>query len=226
MATEAPRLFHGGVPGLRPGDLIEPGHKRGPKRRAIGLHAPRVDPPSLRRDVVYLTPSRLYAAFHAHVYPRGDVYRVEPVGRLDPSSEDYIETFTAKSARVVAAVERAVVLSASDERRFTREYLRAQGSERRSTRLDEAQTAELVRGGLFAAGPAGMRPGSRLDGSATITNSLLTAEGEAAMSGGVAYQVRPVGPLKIVRRGSFVLGMASACEVVGLATPLALGGAA
>src|SRR5665647_3712743 len=74
-------LYHGGVPGLRPGDLIEPGHPRGPYRRRFEALGPlrEIDPPARNADLVYLTPSRIYAAGFAHAWPYGDLYRVEPV---------------------------------------------------------------------------------------------------------------------------------------------------
>jgi hypothetical protein len=119
------RLFHGGVPGLRAGDLIEPGHERKVHDGCAWCAARAQLPPSadglaLQVDRVYLTPERLYARHYASLYGRGDLYRVEPVGELQRSTEDTVETWTAPAARVVAALDRAVVLSPSERRRLYR----------------------------------------------------------------------------------------------------------
>ena len=107
------RLWHGGVPGLRPGDLITPGHHR------LGItgcpicagrdagNTNQIDPPSRRPDKIYLTTSREYARFYAAL-SRGDLYRVSPVGPVQRSAEDTIATYMASSARVVAVYARAV----------------------------------------------------------------------------------------------------------------------
>lgn len=121
------RLWHGGVPDLKPGDLIEPGHQRKSHdgcpwcaaRDEGGAHL-GIDPPSERADQVYLTPIREYARFHASLYGRGDLYRVEPVGDVERSTEDTIETWTAPTARVVAVVERYVLLTPGQRRQINR----------------------------------------------------------------------------------------------------------
>ncbi|MCM6777904.1 hypothetical protein NDR87_31600 [Nocardia sp. CDC159] len=123
------RLFHGGVPGIRVGELIEPGHGRRRhdgcpwcEARARGESHFGMDGPSKHADLVYLTPNRLYAKYYASLWGRGDLYRVEPVGKVERSTEDSIETFTAPSARVVAVVDRAVLLTMSERRRLYREW--------------------------------------------------------------------------------------------------------
>lgn len=119
------RLFHGGVPGLRAGDLIEPGHDRQKHDGCAWCAARAALPPerdgdALHSDRVYVTPERLYARYYASLYGRGDLYRVEPVGELQRSTEDNVETWTAPAARVVAALDRAVLLSPSERRRLYR----------------------------------------------------------------------------------------------------------
>lgn len=121
------RLWHGGVPDLRPGDLIEPGHARKSHdgcpwcaaREAGGAHL-GIDPPSAHTDRVYLTTVREYARFHASLYGRGDLYRVEPLGEVARSTEDTIETWMAPAARVLAVVDRAVLLTSGQRRRLNR----------------------------------------------------------------------------------------------------------
>lgn len=119
------RLFHGGVPGLRAGDLIEPGHERKVHDGCAWCAARAELPPSadglaLQVGRVYLTPERVYARYYASLYGRGDLYRAEPVGELVRSTEDTFETWTATAARVVAAVDRAVLLTQGERRRLYR----------------------------------------------------------------------------------------------------------
>lgn len=130
-STVAPelRLFHGGVPGLRSGDLIQPGHERNHhdgcpwcEARTQGEAHEGMDGPSQRPERVYATPHRLYAKHYASLYGRGDLYRVEPVGDLERSNEDTIETWCAPALRVIAAIDRAVLLTPSERRRLFREW--------------------------------------------------------------------------------------------------------
>lgn len=126
------RLFHGGIPGLRVGDLIEPGHGRRHhdgcpwcEARAKGEAHLGMDGPSQRQDRVYATSSRLYAKHYASLWGRGDLYRVEPVGEAERSTEDSIETWCAPALRVVAVLDRAVLLTMSERRRLDREWAAA-----------------------------------------------------------------------------------------------------
>lgn len=128
-AGEQLRLFHGGVPGLRAGDLIEPGHSRREHdgcpwcaARAQGEAHLGMDGPSQQTDRVYATGHRLYAKYHASLWGRGDLYRVEAVGDVQPSSEDSIPSVHAPALRVVAVVDRAVLLTHSERRRLYREW--------------------------------------------------------------------------------------------------------
>lgn len=130
--TVARILFHGGVPGLRVGDLIEPGHERKPHpgcpycvARAAGDAHLGIDGPSADSERVYCTTSRMYAKHYASLYGRGDLYRVEPVGELIRSPEDTVETFKAPALRVVAVIDRVVLLTNSERRRLLREWTAA-----------------------------------------------------------------------------------------------------
>lgn len=122
--------WHGGFPGLGVGDIVRAGHERRAhdgcpwcEARAAGAAGPGdIDGPSLRSGRVYLTTSRLYAKHYASLWGRGDLYRVEPVGDVEPSSEDTIETVTASAARVLSVYERAVLLTMSERRRLLREW--------------------------------------------------------------------------------------------------------
>lgn len=122
-------LFHGGMPDLRPDDLIEPGHARRhhdgcpwcEARAAGGAHL-GIDGPSARADRVYATTNRLYAKHYASLWGRGDLYRVEPVGELERSAEDSIESYHAAQLRVAAVLDRVVLLTWSERRRLAREW--------------------------------------------------------------------------------------------------------
>ena len=121
------RLFHGGVPGLRTGDLIEPGHTRKVHDGCTWCAARAELPPTadglpLHEDRVYLTPERSYARYYASLYGRGDLYQVEAIGHLQRSTEDTVETWTAPAARVLVAVDRAVLLTMGERRRLYRAW--------------------------------------------------------------------------------------------------------
>lgn len=122
-------LYHGGKDGLRPGDLIEPGHERMAHpgcpwcaARTEGRAHLGIDGPAEDADRVYATTNRLYAKHYASLWGRGDLYRVEPVGDLLRSTEDSVESWKAPAMRVVAVLERAVQLTMSERRRLYREW--------------------------------------------------------------------------------------------------------
>jgi len=154
-------LFHGGVAGLAIADLLEPGHTRDNRHpgcpvceaRARGetyrVGGRSMDPPSSRPDRVYLTTERLYALFHASLYGRGDLYIAEPIGAVDPSTEDPFPAFYAESARVIAVPQRAVVLRQSERRKL---YLAWGKSEGRSKRVASEEFERLIDGTLEAFG--------------------------------------------------------------------------
>jgi hypothetical protein len=123
---EAKGLYHGGVPDLRVGDLLTPGHSRKLhegcpwcEARENGQAHLGMDGPS-QVEAVYFTPVRLYAKFHASMYGRGDLYRVEPVGDMTLSFEDTVETWTAPAARIISVYDRAVLLTNTERRRLDR----------------------------------------------------------------------------------------------------------
>lgn len=120
-------LFHGGVPGLRIGDLLAGGHERrqhegcewcGARAAGTAVH----DPASHRPDKVYITADREYARFYASLYGYGDLYRVEPIGDLTPSEEDPVDCWTADQVRIAGIVARAVLLTPGQRRRLHRRW--------------------------------------------------------------------------------------------------------
>ena len=127
------RYWHGGMPGLRVGDLIEPGLERATRddcpicdARRVGASLAAgnaiIDAPSAHRDRIYITTDRLYAKHYASLYGRGDLYRVEPISDLLRSTEDSYETYAVTAARVVSVYDRAVLLTWSERRRLYREW--------------------------------------------------------------------------------------------------------
>lgn len=123
------RLFHGGVPGLRPGDLIEPrsagdtGHLVDGCPTCEARRAGRqldTDPNDPRW--VYVTTDRQYARVYAAGYPRGALYRVEAVGDLTPTDDDPVPSWSAPAARVVAVLDPLVIIKAAEVRRLLRRW--------------------------------------------------------------------------------------------------------
>jgi len=90
------KYFHGGAPGLQPGDLIRP---------AISLGITKVRTPNQPRYTprrVYITRLRWYAQLFANG-AKGDLYEVRPVGRALPDL-DARGSFTCSCAEVVAVL--------------------------------------------------------------------------------------------------------------------------
>lgn len=127
------RYFHGGIPGLKPGDLITPhppnvvdgcdicaakAAGRQPVVEGLGV----VDPLTERTDRVYVTTDREYARFYASKYPRGDLYVVEPVGELEPSTEDHFPSWTVSAVRVRTVYDRYVRLTDKQRRSLLRRW--------------------------------------------------------------------------------------------------------
>lgn len=127
-------LYHGGVPGLSEGDVIQPGHSRDHHHSGCPWCEARAkggsfggDGPSMRADRVYVTADKAYARYYASLYGRGDLYEVEPVGGVEPSMEDPFPTFVVPTARVVNVVQRAVLLRMSQRRELYLRWAKADG---------------------------------------------------------------------------------------------------
>lgn len=123
-------LYHGGVPGLKPGDLIQPGHSRDDihddcpicrQRRELGEDAPEG---TRHPENVYCTTDRLYAKLYASMVGQGDVYQVEPVGPLTPSTDegDPEGCYRCPALRVKRIVDVRVTLTMKERRRLARRY--------------------------------------------------------------------------------------------------------
>jgi hypothetical protein len=105
------RYWHGGVPGLQPGDRVHPASQLAQLPVAHAFAEYDSDP-----DWVYVTVDRTHAKFHASAYVDwagrlggGDLYNVRPRGELQPDP-DYPDgvSFSCRSAIVVVAAERGI----------------------------------------------------------------------------------------------------------------------
>jgi hypothetical protein len=122
------RLWHGGAPGLRPGDLIEPrpdGDTRHlvdgcPTCQAMARGETYEGGP--RPDRVYVTADREYARLYAAGYPRGGLYRVEAIGDLEETTgvDDPVPSWAVPAARVLAVYDAVVRLTPAEARRLAR----------------------------------------------------------------------------------------------------------
>lgn len=126
--TRPPRLFHGGKPGLRAGDRIEPGqphyvdgcaiceaHKVG---KEVAVSGVVIDPANHEPDRVFVSTDRNYARFYASKYPRGDLYTVDPIGDIVPSDADPFPSWHVDGAVVRGVAERYVQLTPKQRRRL------------------------------------------------------------------------------------------------------------
>lgn len=126
-------LYHGGVPDLKPGDAIEPGHSRDnyddcPICRARREKGASAIEGTGHPEQVYCTRYRDYAALYASMYGKGDVYQVRPVGELEASiGEDFEGCYRCDRLVVVRAVERHVTLTPKRRRKVIRLMQRLEG---------------------------------------------------------------------------------------------------
>jgi len=121
--------YHGGAPGLRAGDLITPrepgdiGHLVDgcptceARRAGTQLASDPNDPQS-----VYVTQDRQYARVYAAGYPRGALYRVEPLGELVRTTDDSVPSWAVPAARVLAVLDPLVILRPAEVRRALRRF--------------------------------------------------------------------------------------------------------
>ena len=123
------RLWHGGVPGLQPGDMLTADPNRSDhfhrdclacQARAEGAPLPGDD---LDPTKVYVTSDREYARVYAAGYPRGDLYIVRPIGLIAVAGPgDARPTWTVGAAEVVSVYDRCVTATAKQVRRWSRMF--------------------------------------------------------------------------------------------------------
>jgi hypothetical protein len=129
------RFFHGGAPGLRIGDFITPRPPDDDQHLVDSCptcEARRRGEPLATDDndaaMVYVTTDRDYARIYAAGYPRGGLYRVEPIGELiDRSEHDPVPSWGCSSARVLAVIDPLVYLSQKRVRSMLRKWVAANG---------------------------------------------------------------------------------------------------
>ncbi|MFC6081004.1 hypothetical protein [Sphaerisporangium aureirubrum] len=131
------QLWHGGYPGLKPGDLLLPPDQTGILTtaqiltdRGVDPHALGMEPDRMRRDRVYLTTGRELARAYAACWtiesdagvregPPGALYLARPIGESwpDPDMPPGVG-IECERAEVVAVVKPAVrlTLAAIDRR--------------------------------------------------------------------------------------------------------------
>jgi hypothetical protein len=123
--------FHGGAPGLKAGDIIEPrpagddrhlvdGCPTCEARKAGDQHEHDDNDPTL----VYVTTDRDYARIYAAGYPNGALYRVEPIGELVPmaADKDAAPSWGVAQARVLSVYDPVVRIAGKDTRRLVRRF--------------------------------------------------------------------------------------------------------
>ncbi len=101
------KLYHGGVPGLVPGQMLQP-----PALTGVPSCSDHVST-HCRSDRVYLTNDPEEAAVYAALAPRGgrgDVFGVQPCGDLEPEApgETGAGSYAVPAATVAAVVRRAI----------------------------------------------------------------------------------------------------------------------
>jgi hypothetical protein len=108
------RFFHGGHPGLKPGDLILPPATTGTGRTLAEYSEQLAGSGHVRRDRVYLTTGRDVAKVYAAFYPDGALYEVEPDGEMVPDPDCTVPgvSFECPAARVLRVIDPVVLLRA------------------------------------------------------------------------------------------------------------------
>lgn len=111
------RLYHGGTPGLRPGEVITP-HEA---KRIDGCPWCESGADDTHRpDRVFATTFRLYGRYYASKYVLGWLYRVEERDGMELSDGDPFETYHAGGFTVLSVLDRAVQLTPTERRRLLR----------------------------------------------------------------------------------------------------------
>lgn len=129
--------WHGGVPGLSPGDLLQPGYPRqlhdgcefcAARANGMAVLGPDgipIDPPSKHGDRIYVTTDKAYARFYASLYGRGDLYKVRPIGTSMRSAEDRFPTWVIEAGEIIEVVERSVLLTTTQRSKLNARWAEA-----------------------------------------------------------------------------------------------------
>jgi hypothetical protein len=117
------RYFHGGLPGLEPGDQLLPPDATGTDHRLSSYAAILGGPVYAQRtDVVYLTTDRQVARAYAAFYPDGALYQVMPASPVDPDPDCYVPglSWQCPMGVVVAVVDPVVLFRQRTSERWLR----------------------------------------------------------------------------------------------------------
>lgn len=103
------RLWHGGVPGLKVGDLLRPVSETDTEH-SLTRYAARVglNRDHVRQDRVHLTSDRAVARAYAAAYPNGALYVAEPIGETEPDPDAPEIALRCPQARITAAYDPCV----------------------------------------------------------------------------------------------------------------------
>jgi hypothetical protein len=84
------RYWHGGAPGLNPGDKLLPPDLTGTSH-TLSAYVTDADnaPHAQRRDLVYVTTSKAVARAYAAFYLDGALYEVAPADPIEPDPDCY-----------------------------------------------------------------------------------------------------------------------------------------
>lgn len=125
------RYWHGGVPDLRPGDLIEPRTAADTRHLLDGCPTceARKNGEQLSDDdndpgLVYVTTDREYARIYAAGYPCGALYVVEPLGEMvnRTGTHDPAPSWGVPAARVLTVYDPVVRFTPAQAGRAIRRY--------------------------------------------------------------------------------------------------------
>ncbi|MFI1165589.1 hypothetical protein ACH4UM_18735 [Streptomyces sp. NPDC020801] len=133
------RYFHGGIPDLKPGNLVLPPDITGTSRTLAEYSEQLADSDHVRRDRVYITTGRDVAKVYAAFYPDGALYEVEPDGETVPDPDCSVPgvSFECPAARVLRVIDPVVLLRARPVNAWVRQLNRSTDA---AGQLDKART--------------------------------------------------------------------------------------
>ncbi len=115
--VSAVRYWHGGIPGLRPGDRILPPDVTGTTHSLLAYKADYEretgETSPQRSDRVYVTVDREDGRMFAACYPRGALYRVQPEEPVEPNPDCKVpgQSWQTPAATVLAVYDACVTES-------------------------------------------------------------------------------------------------------------------
>lgn len=116
------RYWHGGAPGLKPGDVLLPPDATGASSLAEYRAAVGAGGDVLRTDRVFVATDRQVARGYAALKPNGALYEVRPEGVLEPDPDCLLPglSWQCERAVVVSVVDPVVWMSGKPLARWLR----------------------------------------------------------------------------------------------------------